>query len=243
MKNKVYRHYHTNRKNLQMKSNYIDTVGESVGTATMYSAFKQGSVAFPTMTVVGGTVNSVSLDTFRSESFSAVVTGSNATGTSYVYTATTGTPGTLTTGTNTNGYALGQIVTITTTGTVPTGLGTGTNYFVVPVTGSSFHVATSLANAQAGTAITITGAGVATNTVTPTALAGTSLVQLQSSNDNTTWIAQGTAGTLSVGTAITPIGISYDRPQYHFLRFQVTGVTAGQLVITPQVLTKTDAAQ
>ena len=228
-----------------MKSNYIDTVGLSVGTAnTIYNANQQGTITFPSTSLVAtGTANSITIDTYRSESFGAVFLGTNNTGTSYVYTATIGTPGLLTTGTTANGYGLGQIVTITTTGTVPTGLGTGTNYYVIPVTGTSFNVATSYANAVAGTAITITGAGVATNTVAPTAIAGTALVQLQSSNDNTNWIATGSAGTLAVGSTFTTIGISQDRPQYHFMRYQVTGLTAGKIVINAQILTKTDVAQ
>lgn len=53
-------------------------------------------------------------------------------------------------------------------GTLPSGLSPSTNYYIIPVNDSSFSVATSLANAQAGTAITFGSAGSGTNTGTIT---------------------------------------------------------------------------
>lgn len=73
-----------------------------------------------------------------------------------------------------------------------------------------------------------------------TAGTGTFVIQLQSSNDNKNWINEGTAGTLTIGTAI---GISVDRPKYHFIRPLVSGVSAGTLVINAQILTKSDTFQ
>lgn len=61
----------------------------------------------------------------------------------------------------------GTAVTLTTTGTLPAGLSTGTTYFLIPVNGTTtFKLATSYANADAGTAINITDAGTGTHTIT-----------------------------------------------------------------------------
>lgn len=50
-------------------------------------------------------------------------------------------------------------------GALPTGLSANTNYFVINLGGLFFRLATTIANANAGTAINITGAGSGTNTV------------------------------------------------------------------------------
>lgn len=60
----------------------------------------------------------------------------------------------------------GTRVQLTTTTTLPAGLATATNYYVIKVTDSTFKLATSYANAVAGTAINITDAGTGTHTVT-----------------------------------------------------------------------------
>ena len=60
----------------------------------------------------------------------------------------------------------GTKVRLTTTTTLPAGLATATDYYVIKVTDSTFSLATSYANAVAGTAINITDAGTGTHTVT-----------------------------------------------------------------------------
>ncbi len=50
-------------------------------------------------------------------------------------------------------------------GALPTGLSASTNYFIINVSSTTFKLATTLANAFAGTAIDITGAGSGTNTI------------------------------------------------------------------------------
>lgn len=60
----------------------------------------------------------------------------------------------------------GTRVQLTTSGTLPGGLATATNYYVIVVSGTTFKLATSYANAVAGTAIDITTAGTGTQTVT-----------------------------------------------------------------------------
>lgn len=59
----------------------------------------------------------------------------------------------------------GTRVRLTTTTTLPVGLATATDYYVIKVTDSTFKLATSYANAVAGTAINFTTAGVGTHTI------------------------------------------------------------------------------
>lgn len=56
-------------------------------------------------------------------------------------------------------------VYFTTTGTLPAGLSTNTVYFLIRVSDTTFKVATSYANAKAGTAINITDTGTGTHTI------------------------------------------------------------------------------
>ena len=59
----------------------------------------------------------------------------------------------------------GTRVRLTTTTTLPAGLATATDYYVIKVSDTTFKLATSYANAVAGTAINITDAGTGTHTV------------------------------------------------------------------------------
>jgi hypothetical protein len=60
-------------------------------------------------------------------------------------------------------------IRFTTSGTLPTGLATATDYYVIAVNANSISLATSLANAYAGTEIDLTGAGSGTHTLVDTA--------------------------------------------------------------------------
>lgn len=64
-----------------------------------------------------------------------------------------------------HGLSTGQIVYFTTTGALPTGLTASTRYWVIAVTSSTFRLATSQANALAGTAVTTSGTQSGTHTV------------------------------------------------------------------------------
>lgn len=103
---------------------------------------------------------------------------------------------------NAHGLNQGQVVQLTTTGSLPTGLSTSTNYFVILLTVNTFQLASSAANALAGTAIVPSGAGTGTNTVSVTALA-TASVQLQKSNDGVNWVNDGSS------TSVTATGIFF----------------------------------
>ena len=63
-------------------------------------------------------------------------------------------------------FKTGTRVQVSTTTTLPGGLSAATNYYVIRVSISTLKLATSLANALAGTAIDITSAGTGTHTIT-----------------------------------------------------------------------------
>lgn len=73
------------------------------------------------------------------------------------YTSTANFPSNILTGTR---------VRLTTTTTLPAGLATATDYYVIKVSDTTFRLATSYANAVAGTQIDITDAGTGTHTIT-----------------------------------------------------------------------------
>ena len=57
------------------------------------------------------------------------------------------------------------LVRLTTTGTLPAGLATGTDYYTIKVSDTTLELASSYANAVAGTQINITDAGTGTHTI------------------------------------------------------------------------------
>jgi hypothetical protein len=81
-------------------------------------------------------------------------------------TMTIATPGVVTH--TAHGFVTGQPVVFTTTGALPTGITASTTYYVISVAGSTttYRVATSVANAIAGTAINTTGSQSGTHTCT-----------------------------------------------------------------------------
>ena len=85
-------------------------------------------------------------DTFTADASTDIIT----------MTSTTNIPSNILTGTR---------VQLTTTTTLPAGLALATNYYVIKVTDSTFKLATTYANAVAGTAINITDAGTGTHTM------------------------------------------------------------------------------
>lgn len=78
-------------------------------------------------------------------------------------TITIATPGVVTL--SSHGFQTGDMIYLTTTGALPTGLSQNTIYFVINVTSSTFRLATSAANAAAGTAINTSGSQSGTHTL------------------------------------------------------------------------------
>lgn len=71
--------------------------------------------------------------------------------------------------------AQGQLVQLTTTGALPTGLSLATDYYIIRVSSTSISFATTQANANAGTAVVLSGDGSGINTMTFTNRAHTVL--------------------------------------------------------------------
>lgn len=124
-----------------------------------------------------------------------------------------------------HGFTTGLKVAATTAGTLPTGL-SATNYYVIVVSATQIKLATSLANAQAGTAVDITAVGVGNSTLTPAALAGATY-QLQVSNDNSIWANYGSTSAIS---ATGNTALEMNNINFAYVRVQTT-LTAGRLTI------------
>lgn len=122
----------------------------------------------------------------------------------------------------------------TTTTTLPAGLNTSTDYFVIYLTADTYSLATSYANAVAGTAIDITDTGTGTHTFTPTAIAG-GTAALQGSINGTTWVDIGSTSQNITATANLIYNIS--STYYPFARLKFVN-TAGVFTSTTQYALK-----
>lgn len=100
-------------------------------------------------------------------------------------------------------YVTGVKGQFTTTGTLPTGLALNTDYYAIRVSATTLKFATSLANAEAGTAIAFTDDGTGTHTFTPSLITPASDLKLKISIwDNTDLaIKEGSDPTIS-GTKV-----------------------------------------
>jgi hypothetical protein len=125
-----------------------------------------------------------------------------------------------------HGWYTGMKCQLTTTGTLPAGLALATDYWLIRVSADTFKLASSLAFADAGTAIDLTDAGTGSHTLTPTAGTLAHSCQLEKSVDNSNWYSEGSA------TAVSAAGKTlYENSDkaYRFLRVTNT-VTTGQAV-------------
>lgn len=136
-----------------------------------------------------------------------------------------------------HGLSEGLKVQLTTSDTLPDPLLVATDYFVIVVDADSFMLAASLADAQAGTPITLVDAGVGDQTVTPVALAG-GTIKLQQSNDGVTWVDLGSATNITVDANVL---LEKDRPTTDFISVLIT-LTAGHISADLQILGKGDKA-
>jgi len=135
----------------------------------------------------------------------------------------------------THGLPTGMKGQLTTTGTLPAGLSLSTDYFVIAVDENTIQLATTLANAQAGTKINITdqGSNGGVHTFTPTSIAGAS-VTFQKSNNNSDWSNIESATSI---TADASVWLEVVNPQYKWLRINYT-LTAGSMSIDNLILLK-----
>jgi len=138
---------------------------------TYYKYLLSGSAVTAAATVVPGTLALVDVIGFYRVTSVTTATAqatTNTLGQSDTFTADASTD--VCTWTSTANFPsnilTGTRVRLTTTTTLPAGLATATDYYVIRVTDSTFKLATSYANAIAGTAINITDAGTGTHTMT-----------------------------------------------------------------------------
>lgn len=133
-----------------------------------------------------------------------------------------------------HGYATGLRVAATTAGVLPAGL-SATNYWVIKVDASTIQLATSAANALAGTVVNITAAaGGGTHTLTPAAITGGSY-KVQVSVDDSTWFDL--ASVTNNVTATADFMHEKIDPMFNYLRV-VWAVTTGQIAYVVNTLVK-----
>lgn len=115
-----------------------------------------------------------------------------------------------------NRLGTGDAVKISTTGSLSgTGLSTGTVYYYIRSSSSSGKLATTRANALAGTAINITGAGSGTHTLTP-APVGTLSASADTFTFETeeTWIATGDGVQIETSGSLSGTGLAVSTTYY-----------------------------
>lgn len=131
-----------------------------------------------------------------------------------------------------HGFATGLKVRATTAGTLAVPLAVATDYFVIRVDADYFQLATSLANALAGTAIAITNVGVTSTTLTPVALSGATITFQKSNSSSGPW------ENIQSATAISADGsVMLVQPYVSYRYFKaVKALTAGQVALRCLVL-------
>jgi hypothetical protein len=121
------------------------------------------------------------------------------------------------------------------------GLTTTTTYYAIPVTANTIKLASSKANAQAGTAITITSSSTQTTahtyTLAPIAISGTPSFKWQGSSDGDNWtdlsVSSVTLSSYAYGGTVT--GWDFARVNYPYMRVNLTGPTWGAIYLRVRV--------
>jgi hypothetical protein len=129
-----------------------------------------------------------------------------------------------------HGFVTGLKVQATTAGTLAVPLALATDYYAIRVDADYFQLASSFANAVAGTAIAITNVGVTSTTLTPVALS--SSVTFQKSNDATNWVDIQTATSI---TADGTVMIEAANVSYRYFK-AVKALSAGNVDLQAYVL-------
>ncbi len=134
-----------------------------------------------------------------------------------------------------HGFVTGLKVQATTAGTLAVPLVVSTDYYAIKIDADYFQLASSLANALAGTPIAITNIGVTSTTLTAVALSAS--VTFQKSNDQINWIDVQTATAITVDGAVI---IEVANVSYRYLNVKKT-LTAGIVNLKALVLVIGDA--
>lgn len=191
-------------------SNAISTVTSSAVSNVLSEEVAGGSIA---SLVYAGTVNTTNPSAAVSASASQVTSSS----------------GLLFTTTGAHNLSFGLVVQFTTSNALPTGISLATNYWVVPISATTYKVATSLANAIAGTVVAYTNTGTGNQTATAVAISGAT-VKLQGSNDNQqTWFDVPNSSQSITASGSFVFELDYVR--YAAFRSKID-LTTGQIVFT-----------
>jgi hypothetical protein len=131
--------------------------------------------------------------------------------------------------------ALPVLYTTGTAGSI-TPLVWGTTYYVIPVSANYLGLATSKANAQASSYVTVTGTSAPTTahtfTLTPLPITGTPSFSWQASNDGSVWTTLASPPSVSVGSYVYPSTstvVDMGTTDYGYIRLNVVAPTAGGL--------------
>lgn len=142
-----------------------------------------------------------------------------------------------------NGLTTGVKGQLTTTGTLPAGLSLSTDYFIISIDANTVAFATSLANAEAGTKVNITGQGASgsVNTFTSTSISGASVI-LQESNDPSNYLPSEVVDWTDLGSAsnITQTAnlvLKKVNPESNWIRLKFV-ITAGRFASTNYIVVK-----
>lgn len=134
-------------------------------------------------------------------------------------------------------FTTGLKVQVTTSSALPSGLSLATDYYVIVISaGASFKVASSYANAIAGTPVDITTNGTGNQTFTPVAISATYAVQV-SANDASLaagrWANIATATAITADTTVMPVTAANQLGLlgYKYMRYAFT-ITAGRLNVS-----------
>ena len=129
-------------------------------------------------------------------------------------------------------FVTGSVVRVATSTTLPDPLVAATDYFVIKVSATEIKLATSLANALAGTAIDLIDVGVGNQTVTA-ATSGACTLTLEVSPDNSLFVPYAAA------TTLTAAGnhIAITKPAFNYFRIKLT-IVDNQFTIDTRVLFK-----
>ena len=189
----------------------------------------------PTLAESAQSANSSAVTLGHAEGYSIFGTFTVSTPTAKVFASSTDIDATANTFTKAaHGVKTGLKGQFSTSSALPTGISGGVDYFAIVVDANTLQFATSLINANAGTAVDISTTGTGNQTFTPTAIAG-GAAKLQASNDGVNYVD--VVSSSQNITVTTTLEWEKDRPFYKYFRVALT-LTAGQVTSAFSYLAK-----
>lgn len=196
------------------------------------------ATVFSTTVLAARTLASTTAQTIDLNGYDKVALQVNyANGTTGAKTFTTVNQGTGAATITAHGQVTGSLGQLTTSGGLPTGLSTSTNYYLIVVDANTVKFASSLANAVAGTNITLSSAGTGTQTFTPTTSSG-NVIKAQASVDGVNWTDITTTNfptlpiaTVTVSTSTGAVTWDLQEPSFRYVNINYAP-SAGQITFS-----------